>query len=98
PAISLGPPHVKNGIERKNPLHAVLVAIIFSGWWCGRAGQISAVSRRRTDATRAFPLNSENFFCLMRTWQPHGRERDELRGAFLPPCSNAGAGRADPRQ
>src|SRR6266540_5315207 len=26
----------------------------------------------------------------MRTWQPHGRESDELRGSFLPPNSNAG--------
>jgi hypothetical protein len=39
----------------------------------------------RAGTSREFPQNSENFFCLcsMRTWQPRGRERDELRGSFL---------------
>src|SRR5207247_154080 len=38
------------------------------------------------------------YLCSMRTWQPRGRERDELRGSFLPPNGNAGGNRARGRQ
>jgi hypothetical protein len=34
------------------------------------------------------------YLCSMRIWQPRGRERDELRGSFLPLKSNAGGNRA----
>jgi hypothetical protein len=56
---------------------------------------------------RAAPLHRthfrripKTFFYLgsMRTWQPRGRERDQLRGSFLPPNSNAGGNRARDRQ
>jgi hypothetical protein len=76
-----------------------LVEHLFSRHVCVGEGAVKSLgpsSRDRVAATRAFPQNSENFFylCSMWTWQPRGREHDELRGSFLPPNSNAGGNRA----